>query len=177
VSKKEKLREKLRIIKSGNTAITPAGEIVNRGTPGARDYESRSLSTLTPLEMACAAISALLAKAGFSYSEDEGRYSREGYSLEFKPVTSNSKVACCANGRVDKLSSHVDDPTVMVIGSRGSHCRNMKVAYASYAEDAPVQDIFVSISICMDMLMRSLGDPFPALNPPEGFLKELKLTL
>lgn len=36
-----KLMEKLRIIQSGKTAILPTGEIVERGTAGAMDYESK----------------------------------------------------------------------------------------------------------------------------------------
>lgn len=39
-TKKDKLMEKLRIIQSGKTAILPTGEIVERGTPGAMDYET-----------------------------------------------------------------------------------------------------------------------------------------
>lgn len=35
---KERLMEKVRIIRSGNTAITPTGEIVERGTPGSMSY-------------------------------------------------------------------------------------------------------------------------------------------
>lgn len=37
---KERLLEKVRIIRSRNTAITPSGEIVERGTPGSVNYES-----------------------------------------------------------------------------------------------------------------------------------------
>ena len=39
-AKEAALLEKLRIIRSGNTAILPTGEIVERGTPGSMDYES-----------------------------------------------------------------------------------------------------------------------------------------
>lgn len=39
-TKKDNLMEKLRIIQSGNTAIMPTGEIVERGTPGATEYNS-----------------------------------------------------------------------------------------------------------------------------------------
>lgn len=38
MTKEQMLLEKVRIIRSGNTAILPTGEIVERGTPGSMNY-------------------------------------------------------------------------------------------------------------------------------------------
>jgi len=39
-TREQRLLEKVRIIRSGNTAILPTGEIVERGTPGSTNYNS-----------------------------------------------------------------------------------------------------------------------------------------
>jgi hypothetical protein len=53
--KTEALLAKVELMRSGNTAILPTGEIVARGTPGATDYDSSNSiqAAVKPLVAAC----------------------------------------------------------------------------------------------------------------------------
>jgi hypothetical protein len=118
---------------------------------------------MTPLEIALAAVGAVLHKAGFTYKE--GEFHRDNYRVELRM---NADYAAVRSGTDRQtLSKHLkpDEKTVMVIG-HGKALRSF-VVNAVYSVRAHAADIFYILATAVESALDQAGDPFPSLDTAE----------
>ena len=117
-------------------------------------------ASTTPLEIALAAVGAVLHKAGFTYKE--GEFHRDIYRVELRTNADYTAVQSGAGRQT--LSKHLkpDEKTVMVIG-HGKILRSF-IVNAVFSERAHAADIFYNLATAVESALNQAGDPFPSLD-------------